>query len=310
MDLQFNYEYNMLFEPVNYYIEQKGKNMRTYILNVLRIYLGIDSQEINNIDNIINIIHNASLVIDDIQDNSLLRRNQDCAHIKYGMPLSINAAYLYIFKILNEMNKCKDISEETKHKIIENVYYIHIGQGLDIYYTQHKIIPTLDDYNKMMEYKTGMLLFTILDLLIEKTKNIVIRKKYDTLKLFLYDFSLFFQIRDDYINVTDPQYWKERGFCQDFDEQKISYLITYCTNNKLDNYELINELMKNQNKTKEDKIKILMLMKNNGLLDIIYNKLLELKQQVLSILNINILFEHLPFSKFDDNTLDLIKSIG
>ena len=81
-----------------------------------------------------------------------------------------------------------------------------------------------------------MFFFTILDLLIEKTKNIIVKKNYDKLRLSLYNFALFFQIRDDYINLTDPMYWKERGFCQDFDEQKISYLVTYCTNNKMTDY--------------------------------------------------------------------------
>ena len=43
---------------------------------------------------------------------------------------------------------------------------------------------------------------------------------------------MFFQIRDDYINLTDKEYWKEKGFCQDLDEEKISYIITYFYQNK------------------------------------------------------------------------------
>ena len=174
---------------------------------------------------------------------------------------------------------------------------------MDIYYTQNKIIPTINDYNKMMEYKSGMFFFTILDLLIEKTKNIIVKKKYDKLRLSLYNFALFFQIRDDYINLTDPMYWKERGFCQDFDEQKISYLVTYGTNNKMTDYELINNLMTKTNKTNEDKIDILKLMHNNGLFDIIYDKLLELRENVLNIIDINIIFQQLPFHKFDEYIL-------
>ena len=301
MQLELTNEEKILTEPVKYYNDLKGKNIRKYISNILGTYLGVDSKDIQNVDEIISIIHNASLVVDDIQDNSLLRRNQPCAHIKYGVPLSINAAYLCTFKILVELNKRNDISESTKHKIVENIYYTHIGQGMDIYYTQHKIIPTITDYDKMMEYKTGMLFFTILDLLMEKTKNVIIRKKYDELRLCLYNFALFFQIRDDYINLTDSAYWKERGFCQDFDEQKISYLTTYCTNNKMDNYELINNLMTKSNKTNEDKIEILKLMKHNGLFDIIYNKLLQLKDNVLSIIDVSIIFQQLPFNQFDES---------
>jgi geranylgeranyl diphosphate synthase type 3 len=298
MDLYLSDEDKLLTEPVKYYNDQKGKNIRKHILKVLSVFLNVEIKDSNNIDEIISIIHNASLVVDDIQDGSLLRRNQECAHIKYGIPLSINASYLCVFKILNEVNKRNDISENAKHKLIENIYYTHIGQGMDIYYTTHKIIPSLEDYNKMMEYKTGMLFYTILDLLMEKTTNIIIKKKYTVLRECLYNFALFFQIRDDYINVTDTKYWKERGFCQDFDEQKISYLVAYCTNNKLDNYEQINDLMKVQNKQISDKINILMLMKHNGLLDIIYDKLVELKRHILNTMVVNIIFEQLPFDKF------------
>jgi geranylgeranyl pyrophosphate synthase len=303
MNLNLTIEEKILTEPVKYYTELKGKNIRKHISNKLGIYLGINSKDIENIDEIINIMHNASLVVDDIQDNSFLRRNQPCAHIKYGVPLSINAAYLCTFKILHEINKRNDITETTKHKIVENIYYMHIGQGMDIYYTQNKIIPTIDEYEKMMEYKTGMLFYTILDLFIEKNSNVIFLKKYCELRLCLYYFSLFFQIRDDYINLTEPTYWKERGFCQDFDEQKISYLITYCTNNQMNNYTLINNLMTKLNKTTEDKIEILNLMKNNGLFDIIYNKLLQLKENILNIIDLNIIFEQLPFHKFDDTNL-------
>lgn len=176
MQLELTNEEKILTEPVKYYNELKGKNIRKYISNILGKYIGVDTQDIQNVDEIISIIHNASLVVDDIQDNSFLRRNQPCAHIKYGVPLSINAAYLCTFKILCELNKRDDIIVDTKYKIVENIYYTHIGQGMDIYYTQHKIIPTINDYNKMMEYKTGMLFYTILDLLMEKTTNIIIKK--------------------------------------------------------------------------------------------------------------------------------------
>jgi len=303
MKINLSDEEKILTEPVKYYNDLKGKNIRKHISKILGTFLGVDDTDIEKVDDLISIIHNASLVIDDIQDNSLLRRNQPCAHIKYGIGLSINAAYLCIFKILNEINKQTDISKSIKHKIIENIYYTHIGQGMDIYYTQHKIIPDINDYNKMMEYKTGMLFFTILDLLMEKTKNIVVKQKYDQLRLCLYNFALFFQIRDDYINLTDTTYWKERGFCQDFDEQKISYLTTYCTNNKMENYELINNLITKSNKTNEDKIEILKLMKQNGLFDIIYNKLVELRENVLNIIDVSVIFQQLPFTQFDESIL-------
>ena len=74
----------------------------------------------------------------------------------------------------------------------------------------------------------------------------------------------------------------------------------------MENYEKINDLMTKLNKTNNDKIEILMLMKNNGLFDIIYNIILELREKILITMNIRDLFQQLPFTKFDENNLLLI----
>ena len=155
----------------------------------------------------------------------------------------------------------------------------------------------------MIHYKTGMLFVSIVDLLMGKIIDDEIKNKYDIFLSSVLKFSLFFQIRDDYINITDAKYWKEKGFCQDFDEQKISYLITYCTNNKMKHYEKINNLLKEPVKTDIIKIKLVLLMHNNGLLDIIYNKLVELKKEILDVLELNCIFEQLPFNKFNINDI-------
>ena len=288
-----------LMKPVNYYYEMKGKNIRKQISTLFAAYLGINSADLDEMDDIISLVHNASLVIDDIEDKSLLRRNKHCAHIKFGIPMALNSAYLCIFKILHEMNQRTDLSESMKYKMVEHIYYAHLGQGMDIYYTHHKQIPPLEEYERLLEYKTGRLFFTILDLLIEKTKNPLLIKKYPELRDCLYYFSLFFQIRDDYVNLTDPNYWKERGFCQDFDEQKISYMVVYCTEHKLENYARINKLMTKDNKSREDKIVILNLMQENQLFDHVYKILVDLKEKILKIIDLNILFQQLPFDPFD-----------
>ena len=237
-------------------------------------------------------MHNASLVIDDIEDNSLLRRNKPCAHIKYGIPLSINAGYYSFFKSLYEIQN--NFDEKTSRKITEYICFVHEGQGMDIYYTQNKIIPDIKEYEKMMIYKTGYAFIMNLDLLMDKSTNLIIKKKYSNIKQILILFSLFFQIRDDYINLTDPEYWKSKGFCQDFDEEKISYLVTYF---KTMNDTNVMEMM--QDKSKEGKIKILVLFNEMGLFDIIYHKLLELKQQILNEMNLSVIFEQLPIKVFD-----------
>ena len=284
----------ILLEPVNYYKKQKGKNIRKLLGDLFGKLLGVNDENMDLINRITNDCHNASLVIDDIEDNSELRRNEPCAHIKYGIPLSLNAGYYSMFKSLKEISS--NFSQTTTHKIINYVYYIHEGQGMDIYYTQNKVIPSLEEYEKMMIYKTGYAFIMNLELLMDKSTNVIMKKNCEKLKNILILFSLFFQIRDDYINLTDPEYWQSKGFCQDFDEEKISYLVTYF---KQMNNTNVMEMM--CDKSKEGKIKILSLFSSSGLLDIIYNKLLELKGQILNEMNLAFLFEQLPIKKFDMN---------
>ena len=287
---------DILLEPVTYYVQQKGKNIRKYTCEIFGKLLAVNNENIDLINRITNDFHNASLVIDDIEDNSLLRRNEPCAHIKYGVPLSINAGYYSIFKSLLEISK--NFSQETNHKILEYLYLMHEGQGMDIYYTQHKVIPELKEYEKMMIYKTGYAFIMNLELLIDKSTNIIMKKNHEKLKKVLIVLALFFQIRDDYINLTDPDYWKSKGFCQDFDEEKISYLIAYF---KTMNNTNIMDMM--QDKSRESKTKILLLFHENGLFDIIYDKLMELKQVVLSEMKFDIIFNQLPVKKFNVNDI-------
>lgn len=286
---------NILLEPVTYYKNQRGKNIRKLLCDFFGKLLGVNEENIHLINMVTNDIHNASLVIDDIEDNSLLRRNMPCAHIKYGIPLSLNAGYYSIFKSLVEVSK--EFKQETTSKIIEYIYYIHEGQGMDIYYTQQKVIPFIVDYEKMMIYKTGYAFIMNLELLMDKATNVIMKKNIEKFKNSLILFSLFFQIRDDYINLTDIDYWKTKGFCQDFDEEKISYLITYF---KTINAE-VNVVEMMQDKSREGKIKILLLFQEYGLFNMIYAKLVDLKQQILNEMNLDFIFQQLPFHPFDIN---------
>jgi len=300
----------ILLEPVNYYKRQKGKNIRKVLGELFGKLLGVSETNIELVNNITNDFHNASLVIDDIEDNGTLRRNEPCAHLKYGTPLSINAGYYSIFKSLTQITQ--NFRQETTNKIIFYLQYLHEGQGMDIYYTQNKVIPTLDEYEKMMVYKTGYAFIMNFELLIDKSTNVIFRKKYEKVKNILILFSLFFQIRDDYINLTDINYWREKGFCQDFDEEKISYLITYFHNENIKNKDLstnqhinnINVIEMMKDKSKEGKIKILQIFNNSGLFDTIYNKLLQLKQTILSEMNLEFIFGQLSVKPFDINDID------
>jgi geranylgeranyl diphosphate synthase type 3 len=69
-----------------------------YFINyqAFNLWLNIPEDKLIVIGDLVEMLHNASLLIDDIQDNSKLRRGVPVAHNIYGVPLTINAAnYIY-----------------------------------------------------------------------------------------------------------------------------------------------------------------------------------------------------------------------
>lgn len=51
------------------------------------------------------LVHNASLVIDDIEDGSEKRRGEPCLHHKYGVDVSINAGNYTMIAPITQMDK-------------------------------------------------------------------------------------------------------------------------------------------------------------------------------------------------------------
>lgn len=215
--------------PVEYTANSGGKNTRTLVIRYIQSLLGnSDSDLTSRIADDINQLHNASLVIDDIQDGSLRRRGVECAYIKYGAPISINAGYLQCFSLLRAVSMRYPAAIRTQindvlHRYLET---LHIGQGLDIKWTSDKTIPSIEEYNTMIDCKTGSGFCGPIELCMALRAEPVpetTRQQFLELGKCM---GRFFQIRDDYINLTSPKYWQLKTFCEDFDEKKASYIFT------------------------------------------------------------------------------------
>lgn len=56
------------------------------------------------------IIHNGTLVIDDIEDSSKVRRNKPCVHLLYGVDISLNAGNFMYFAPMMYLIRSKKYS--------------------------------------------------------------------------------------------------------------------------------------------------------------------------------------------------------
>ena len=108
--------------------------------------------------------HNGSLIIDDIEDNSLTRRGLDAIHIVHGDDLAINAGNLMYFlpSVLLEREDFRHLGERTcrdiTHDWLRVMRRLHLGQGYDILWHREKnIYPSQSAYLCMCRFKTGSL---------------------------------------------------------------------------------------------------------------------------------------------------------
>lgn len=309
----------ILVKPVTYYKDMKGKNTR----NILCEYFGslycVPKDMVDLMKWVCNECHNASLVIDDIQDNSTSRRNLPCAHLVYGTANTLNAGYLTAFRTLSILpRKLREILEriiprhtrETNREninqlvqqvtemAIENIHNMHIGQGLDIYWSTNRITPSMDEYLQMIEYKTGILFTMVIDYFsLIMSSTIGEREKRTSLQS-LRKLCHFFQIRDDYINIADKRFWEEKGICEDFDEKKQTYpIILFYHNQTIPKSEkdAFFRLFYKTQLSFSDKLSLLSILNTYGILNQTYQHLMLLKRDLEKEICIPFLFERLAF---------------
>lgn len=133
-----------ILEPLTYLTKIPGKKIRTKLIESFNYWLNIPKDKLNKITEIIELLHNSSLLIDDIEDHSNLRRGLPVAHLIYGVPLTINCAnYAYFIAL----KKCIELNEANAVKIFsDQLIELHRGQGTEIWFRDNFKCPTEDEY--------------------------------------------------------------------------------------------------------------------------------------------------------------------
>jgi octaprenyl-diphosphate synthase len=105
--------------------------------------------------------HNASLIHDDIEDNSDERRGRPAVHLIYGNDTAINSgSFLYFLPLCCLASW--EAPAERKNRIYEiwgrYMRRLHLGQAMDIsWHRNFDSLPGLEEYDRMCRLKTGCL---------------------------------------------------------------------------------------------------------------------------------------------------------
>jgi geranylgeranyl diphosphate synthase type 3 len=265
-----------LLQPFAYVLQVPGKNIRSKLARAFNYWLNIPEDKLQAIENIIEMMHNASLLLDDIQDNSILRRGIPVAHSIYGVASTINAANYVLFIALEKVLELRH--PEAVHVYTEQVLELHRGQGMEIYWRDSFICPTEEEYKQMTIRKTGGLFMLAIRLMQLFSTN---KADYTKLTGVL---GLFFQIRDDFLNLSSKDYQLHKSYCEDLTEGKFSFPIIHAVRSQPNDNQVMHIL---RQRTKDDEVKkyCVSLLEKYGSFDYTKKILAELKREAQDEVN-------------------------
>jgi geranylgeranyl pyrophosphate synthase/predicted secreted hydrolase len=124
-----------LVQPVRTIVDRGGKAWRSYVALACCDAVGGDSQSSLDWLALPELMHVGSLMVDDIQDDSVVRRGGPAAHLLYGEGLTINAATACYF-LPHLFIRTASLDDSQKLRIYEQYFEAtraaHTGQALDI----------------------------------------------------------------------------------------------------------------------------------------------------------------------------------
>jgi len=220
-----------LYRATRYLPDAGGKRLRPAILMLSAEAVGGDSDSVLPAAVALELIHNFTLIHDDIMDRDDIRRGMAALHVKWGTAGAILAGdtlYSRAFEIISKMDadpqkllKCVALLSRTCTEICE-------GQWLDVDFEKRDVVDVAE-YLEMIENKTSVLYGAAAKV------GAILGGASDEVADAMYEFGrltgISFQIHDDVIDLVTPEeiLGKSRG--SDLKEGKKTLIALHALNN-------------------------------------------------------------------------------
>ena len=230
-----------LYDPIRYTINGNGKRFRPILVHLVGRANGIDPKSIMKISLAVELLHNFTLIHDDIMDNDDYRHGQEAIHIKWDTSTAILAGdgiYALAQILLSELSGPSDvICHYFNHIILE----ICEGQAMDKDFEDDLSINE-KAYLNMIEKKTGSLLgacSAIPAIFMGKDESII-----NQLKYFGRIIGNGFQIHDDLLEIYGDSKDMGKSLGSDIFEGKQTLMAIKARNNYTSQWQ---QLIENKN---------------------------------------------------------------
>ena len=272
-----------LLNRITYYIvNRKGKQMRPMFvfLTAKMVSNGTVNERTFRGASVIELIHTATLVHDDVVDDSNRRRGFFSINALWKNKIAVLVGDFLLSKGLllsidnNDFDLLKIISVAVREMSEGELLQIEKARRLDI---------TEDIYYEIIRQKTATLIAACCSLgacsVLPENQEVV-----ENMRKFGELIGMAFQIKDDLFDYTDEAIGKPTGI--DIKEQKMTLPLIYVLNNCTSKEKswLINSI-KNHNKDKKRVKEVIAFVKNNNGLEYAEHKMVQFQQDALQLLN-------------------------
>lgn len=218
-----------LTDQVWEFLDRGGKRWRPALMISACKALGGPEKLATRFAPLIELIHEGTLLVDDVEDNADTRRGKPAMHKLYGIDCAVNNGNAMYFIPLAILYKNMENLPHEKLVKIYNIYAeemlrLSVGQAMDIWWHKGKKKNISErDYLQMCAYKTGVLARFAAKLgaiLADASKEQV-----EALGRFGESLGVAFQIQDDILNIApkSSSWGKEIG--EDITEGKRTLLV-------------------------------------------------------------------------------------
>lgn len=196
-----------LYEPCDYILKGSGKRLRAILVLFSAKACGKEFKDVYNASLAVEILHNFTLVHDDIMDNAEKRRGMPTLHIKYDLSTAILAGdNLIAIAYENLLKDCNGNAKKVLQTFTQGIVEVCEGQSLDKEFEVRDNV-TLDEYLEMIQKKTAALAEMCCKIGAELSN--ATKSEIKNLSDFGRNLGMAFQIQDDLLDIMADE--KELG---------------------------------------------------------------------------------------------------
>lgn len=258
----------LISEIGNYIFKKSGKRMRPALLLLCANLFNYRGADHILMGALVETIHSASLIHDDIIDNSDRRRGKETVHARWGPNITVLLGdFLYIKTIGHSLAAGYHDITQTLLDITTQM----IEGEMQEYYLSGNLKIEESEYLDILNKKTASLFSASCRIggLLGKTspKNLALISEFGT------NVGLSFQIIDDLLDYTGDEKVMGKPVLSDMKEGRITLPLIYTMNHDgTENRDLLLKIFRKENLEKDSQAEIINMVKSNGALDYTFSK--------------------------------------